>query len=134
MLKKNKFVLLIQQGDAAKRDAVYAGIGFVIGDKLANKKNLGDIKVAAKNLCYEIAELAIVEKDRLFNTVNNMCALKYEQRHSGENGYARVSTLAEAIGPKKYFTDETLANIEANISLFNDAVADTYLWMNELED
>jgi len=134
MLNKNRFVLLIQQGDAAKRDAVYAGIGFVIGDKVSDKKNLSDVKITAKNLAYELAELAIVEKDRLFNMINNIAVLKYEQKHSGENGYTNVDSVSEAIGYGKYFTEETIKNIDTNIDLFNNAVADTYLWLQELED
>ena len=137
MFDKKRLVLALQQGDAEKRDAVYAGVGFVIGDHIKNNKSFkqnGDVKMLAKRYAYQLAEVAIVEKERLFNLVQGMSLLKFDQVNSGLTRYRNVSSLGEAMGPKNYFTDETLVNIDSNIDLFNTGVAECKLWLDSLDE
>lgn len=133
MFKKNKFILLLQQGDVKMRDAVYAGISMVIADYLVKEgKSLVNIKREARELTYELSELAIVEKDRLFGCVNKAISAKYNAINRFKNAnYGGCSSAEDIMPMNKYLAKGVIDNINNNIDLFNSATINCYYWIKE---
>jgi hypothetical protein len=100
--------------DKSKKLAVYNAIAFYVA------KNKNYSKVEIKNFVYELAEVAIVDRDILYNLILNY--LELNKTGNVVNKVLSASSFIDVLVNPDIFNKASLEAIESNFNLYKQTI------------
>jgi len=129
-----KLAEVLQQSDVKKRLVVYSAIGFAFAQKYVKafdtiKKN--ESKLAVKDVAYKLNELAIIDKDSLYNGMVAMMNFKREVASDNTDALHSASNFLGMVSVEQHFSKNLMESIDGNMDLFRVTVVHFDNWFKE---